>query len=126
MDGYLVHGGIDLARGSSVRIDDGAGILVYVWDGELWITQEGDTRDHFVSPGRWFRIERDGAALLYATRSTHATLTARTPDNYARLITMTPPDATPRVLYDSARQRQSWIETLRYRFRFLERKHSFQ
>lgn len=108
MDGYLVHGGMDLARGSTVRIDDGAGILVYVWQGELWITQEGDPRDYFVSPGRWFRLERDGKSLLSATRPTHATLTAPTPANYARLITSTPTGtAAPRVLYESSRQRRA-------------------
>jgi len=116
MDGYVVHGGMGMARGSSVRIEDGAGILVYVWEGELWITQEGDQRDHFVSPGRWFRLERDGASLLYATRPTHATLTARTPDNYARLISMTPAGTTvPRVLYVGARERRSWLQSLRRR-----------
>jgi len=101
MDGDLANG-IDLARGSSLRIDDAAGTLVYVWEGELWITQEGDTRDHFVSPGRWFRIERDGASLLYATRSTRATLTP------------------------ARRERQGWIESLLQRLRLLGRKHSFQ
>jgi Protein of unknown function (DUF2917) len=101
MDGDLANG-IDLARGSSLRIDDGAGTLVYVWEGELWITQEGDTRDHFVSPGRWFRIERDGTSLLYATRSTRVTLTP------------------------ARRERQGWIESLLQRLRLLGRKHSFQ
>lgn len=126
MDGYLVHGGLGMARGASLRIEDGAGILVYVWEGELWITQEGDQRDHFVSPGRWFRLERDGAAYLYAMRSTHATLTAPTPAHYARLITLTPAGtATPRVLYEASRQGGSWLERLRYRWRFLEKRHSF-
>ena len=101
MDGDLANG-IDLARGSSLRIDDGAGTLVYVWEGELWITQEGDTRDHFVSPGRWCRIERDGASLLYATRSTRVTLTP------------------------ARRERQGRIESLFQRLRLLGRKHSFQ
>src|SRR4051812_21331204 len=109
MDGYVVHGGMGMARGSSVRIDDGAGILVYVWDGELWITHEGDRRDHFVTPGRWFRLERDGTSILYATRSTHATLTAPTPANYARLIAMTPAGALEsRVLYEAPGSRQSF------------------
>jgi len=57
MDGYVVHGGMGMARGSSVRIEDGAGILVYVREGELWITQQGDQRDHFVTAGRSFRVE---------------------------------------------------------------------
>jgi hypothetical protein len=131
MDGYLVHGGMDMARGASVRIEDGAGILVYVWQGELWITQEGDQRDYFVSPGRWFRLESDGTALLYATRSTHATLTSPTPANYARLITMTPAGtATPRVLYEREKGVRNLFSSFEKRFltpfRFLEKKNSLQ
>ena len=120
MDGYVVHGGMGMARGASVRIEDGAGILVYVREGELWITQHGDQRDHFVTPGRCFRVETDGVTLLCATRRTHAALTAPAPGNYARLITMTPAGtATPRVLYDGARERRSWLDSLRYRYRLL-------
>jgi hypothetical protein len=127
MDGYLVHGGMDLARGSNVRIEDGAGILVYVWEGELWVTQEGDRRDYFVTPGRWFRLERNGASLLHATRRSHVTLTAPTPANYARRIAIRPTgNATPHVIYEAARERRSWLDSLRYRFRFLEKRPSFQ
>lgn len=121
MDGYLVHGGMGMERGSTARIDDGRGLLVYVWEGELWVTQEGDARDHFVGPGRWFRIERDGAALLTAMRQTHATLTAPTPNNYARRITVTRAGgASKRVVYDGAMQRRSWLQSLAYRFRFVD------
>ena len=127
MDGYVVHGGMGLARGSSVRIDDGAGILVYVWEGELWVTQENDRRDQFVTPGRWFRLERNGTSLLHATRRSHLTLTAPTSANYARFIAMTPAGGgAPRILYDASRQRRSWLDSLRYRFRFLEKRPSFQ
>ena len=125
MDGYLVHGGMGMARGSTARIDDGNGILVYVWQGELWVTQEGDQRDHFVGPGRWFRIERDGATLLHAMRESHATLTAPTPNNYARRITLSASVTAPeRVVYEGAQERRSWLQSLAYRWRFLERKHS--
>src|SRR3954469_3792754 len=113
MDGYLVHGGMDLERGSNVRVEDGAGILVYVWEGELWVTQEGDQRDHFVTPGRWFRLERNGASLLHAMRRSHVTLTAPTPANYARFIAMTAAGTgTPRLLYEGAKPRQSFGGTL--------------
>jgi hypothetical protein len=105
MDGYLVHGAMDLARGSNVRIEDGAGILVYVWEGELWITQEGDQRDYFVTPGRWFRVERNGASLLHAMRRSRVTLTR---------------------LYEASRQRRGWLDSLRYRFGFLDKRPSFQ
>jgi hypothetical protein len=127
MDGYVVHGGISMARGSSVRIDDGAGILVYVWEGELWVTQENDQRDHFVTPGRWFRLEQDGASLLHATRGSHVTLTAPTPANYARQIAFRPAGSdAPQVLYAAALERRSWADSLRYRLRFLEKRPSFQ
>jgi hypothetical protein len=119
MDGYVVHGGMGMARGSYARIEDGRGILVYVWEGELWITQEGDLRDYIVRGGEWFRIEREGASLLHATRRTHATLTAPTPVDYASSITMTPAGTTEaRVLYQRSSTRgwpQSWAGAFSFR-----------
>ena len=119
MDGYVVHGGMGMARGSYARIEDGRGILVYVWEGELWITQEGDKRDYFVRGGEWFRLERDGAALLHATRRTHATLTAPTPADYAERITVTPAGTTAaRVLYQRSSERgwaRGWMRALSFR-----------
>ena len=64
MDGYVVHGGMGLARGSSVRIDDGAGILVYVWEGELWITEENQPRDIVLKAGACYRLRERGVALV--------------------------------------------------------------
>jgi hypothetical protein len=122
MNGYAVHG-MDLAPGGRVRIDDGPGLLVYVWEGELWITQDDDSRDHFVRPGRWFRVESHGAALMQATRHTHLTLTAPVPENYARMISVTPAGAAaPSVLYDASTRHRSWLGRLRYRLRFLEKR----
>ena len=66
MDGYIVQGGLDVARGSFARIEDGKGMLLHVRDGELWITQERDSRDYYVKPGDWFRIDRDGVVLAGA------------------------------------------------------------
>lgn len=111
VDGYVVHGGLGLGRGASVRIEDGAGIMVYIWEGEVWLTQEGDPRDYFVTPGQWFRIKRDGTALLYATRRTHATLTSARAENYARLISFTPAGtSSPRAIYEAPRRRRAWLE----------------
>ena len=113
VEGYVVHGGLGMGRGASLRIEDGAGILVYIWEGEVWLTQEGDARDHFVTPGQWFRIERDGAALLYATRRTHATLTSPKAQGHARRIVLTPPGTTEaRVLYEAPAHRGTWVERL--------------
>ena len=38
MDGYLINGSVGIPRGSLLRIDEGKGVLVYVWQGELWLT----------------------------------------------------------------------------------------
>jgi hypothetical protein len=114
VDGYVVHGGLGMARGASLRVDDGAGIQVYVWEGELWATQEGDARDYFVSPGQWFRLERDGTALLYATRRTHVSLTSSKAQDHARRITLTPAGTTAqRVLYERAPRRRGWLAFLK-------------
>lgn len=110
MDGYVVHGSIGLERGAFVRVDDGRGMLFYVWDGELWITQEGDRQDYLVGAGEWFRIERGGAALAAATRASHVALTAPVPAHYARRITL-----GPRVIYDRAQERGGWPEAIRMR-----------
>jgi hypothetical protein len=119
MDGYVVHGGMGMARGSCARIEDGRGILVYVWEGELWITLEGDQRDHFVRSGEWFRLASDGSALLQAMSRTHATLTAPTPVDYARRITLTPAGTREaRVLYQRSSMRgwpHSWAAALSFR-----------
>jgi hypothetical protein len=117
MDGYTVHGGIGMTRGTTARIEDGRGILVYVWDGELWLTQEGDQRDHFVRPGRWFRIERDGVCMLHAVRRSHVTLTAPVPTHYARRVSvMAAGSGVPRILYDRGGERGGWLRGLRQRF----------
>ena len=45
--------------------DDAAGI-VRVRRGNVWLTEEGDSRDHFLGAGQEFRITRRGTALISA------------------------------------------------------------
>jgi hypothetical protein len=116
MDGYIVHGGLNMARGSFARIVDGKGILLYVWDGELWITQESDRRDYFIQRGEWFQVERGGVALAYARRRASISLTAPVPAHYARRITLTlPGTSAPRVIYDRAQEPGGWLDGARHR-----------
>ena len=110
MDGYVVHGGMAMARGGFVRIEEGRGMLLYVWEGELWITQEGDPADHLVGPGQWFRLDRAGAALACATRDAHVTLTAPVPSHYARRIMI-----GLRVVYERSREPGGRLRALRMR-----------
>ena len=65
---YVVQGNLDLVRGSMVRIDDGQGMMVRVVSGEVWITEEGDPRDRFVTAGRYVRIVSSGVTLVSALR----------------------------------------------------------
>lgn len=110
MDGYIVHGGLNLARGESLRVEDGKGILLYAWEGELWITQERDRKDHYVKPGEWFRLDRDGAALVYAMRRASITVTAPVPAYYARRITL-----GARAIYERAQEPGGWLAGVRQR-----------
>jgi hypothetical protein len=116
MEGYIVHGGIGMARGSLARIDDGKGLALELWDGELWVTQEGDRRDHFVRPGQRFVVDRDGPVLAYALCASHVTLTAAVPAYYARRITLIAPQSNgARVVYDRAREAGGWLAGLGHR-----------
>jgi len=57
---------IALRAGSTLRVEDGAGLVLQVWEGEVWLTQEGDSRDLYLRANDWFRIERDGATVIAA------------------------------------------------------------
>jgi hypothetical protein len=116
MEGYIVHGGIGMARGSLARIEDGKGVLVYLWEGELHITQERDRRDYFVKPGGWFQLDREGVALVYALRRSHVTLTAPVAAHYARRISMRIRGSSKaRLIYDRAQGSAGWLQGLRHR-----------
>jgi hypothetical protein len=110
MDGYIVQGGLGMARGSLARIEDGRGMLLYVWDGGLWITQERDSRDYYVKPGEWFRLGRNGVVLAYALSRSSVTVTAPVPSHYARRIVL-----GARVIYDRGQEPGGWREAARQR-----------
>ena len=116
MDGYIVHGGIGMVRGDLARIEDGKGVLVYVWHGQLWITQERDRRDYFIKAGERFKLDRAGVTVIYAMRRSALTLTAPVPAHYAKRITLAPPTTSaPRVLYDRAQEPGGWLDYARQR-----------
>jgi hypothetical protein len=106
MQEYIVQGSLGLTRGSLLRVEDGRDILVYVWEGELWLTEEGERTDRLLKAGEWHRLERDGAAVVYALKRSVLTLTAPEPEYYARRIVLARAgSAAPVVLYSAARVR---------------------
>jgi ferric-dicitrate binding protein FerR (iron transport regulator) len=67
---------LDLGEGNLLRIDDGAGVLVSVLRGAIWITQEGDRRDVLLAAGQSVRIENDGLTLIQGLAPSALTLSA--------------------------------------------------
>ena len=53
-----------VAQDRTLRIEDGAGIVVEVSRGAVWLTQEHDPRDYFLRAGDWLRIDRPGAVVI--------------------------------------------------------------
>jgi len=115
MDGYIVQGAMLVPHGGLVLIENGKGMVVEVWDGELWITQARDTRDHLVRPGGSFRLLGEGLVLVSALQPSRITLTAPVPAHYAKRIVLIQSDAAPRMLYERSRERGGWLAGLGYR-----------
>lgn len=63
-----------MARGRMLRIRDGVGSVLRVQSGALWLTQEGDSRDHYIAEGSAFRLSSKGLALAQATRPSSVSL----------------------------------------------------
>ncbi len=111
MQEYLVQGSLNLTRSSVLRVEDGRGILVYVWEGELWITESGERLDRIVRRGEWYRLSRNGAALGYALQRSVLTLTAPQPAGYARrILVQRAGTSVPEALYDAARERGQTLQ----------------
>jgi hypothetical protein len=68
-----------MARGRILRIQDGAGSVVQVHSGALWLTQEGDARDYYLGEGSALRLSGSGLALAQATRPSRVSLRATEP-----------------------------------------------
>jgi Protein of unknown function (DUF2917) len=103
---------LDMPRGSTLRIDEGAGSLLHVWEGELWLTEEGGRDDHILREGQWFRVSRGGAALAHAFQRSLVSVTPAAPEQAAqRVALLTAGSEAPTVLYQ--REGFSFVGLLR-------------
>lgn len=59
-----------LRQGATLRIREGEGRSIAVFNGLVWITQKGDPRDVFVASGQTFTIDRPGLVLVDAMNDT--------------------------------------------------------
>ena len=70
MDTSLTQSITPLARGEILRVDRALGQSIAVVRGMVWITEEGDRRDTFLSDGDSFVFSRRGTALVQAITDT--------------------------------------------------------
>lgn len=115
MEGYVVHGAIRLPRGSFGIIEDGRGIEIELWDGELWVTQHADTRDHRVRAGGAFQLAREGRVIFHALRESSITLVAPVPAQYARRIVIVDAGGARHALYERSREGVGWLAAAGHR-----------
>jgi hypothetical protein len=91
MDTYLIEGSVGLPAGNLLCIEDGAGVLVHVWRGEVWLTEEGGGDDNVLAAGQWFRLERNGKAVLQALSASSIGLSAAEPWTKPRCVDVVSP-----------------------------------
>lgn len=101
MNNELRHPLIELTAGSTLRVQDGQGRAVVVFEGLVWITLEGDRRDIVLAAGESFSVDRPGLTLVQAFRDSKLLL--------ARAEPRTPPLPAAASSYEL----QQWARTQR-------------
>jgi len=105
-DEYLIEGAMPLLRDEQLRIENGRDLLIHAWQGSLWITQEGDTRDVVLHAGQSFRLDRDGVALVKCWENAVVALTSPHEKRPARRIEVRAANLPGWNLRPQARPRQ--------------------
>ena len=68
----LVHSGCPL-----VLTGDARGIAIACLEGDLWITEEGDSRDYMIRPGERFVVDRPGRIVVASLQEAELALEGR-------------------------------------------------
>jgi hypothetical protein len=68
---------LDLGQGDVVTLVDAEGTRIAARTGRVWITQEGDRRDHIVGPGETLVVARPGRTVVQALQSARIALRDR-------------------------------------------------
>ena len=100
MNEFVVNGSMPLEQGGTLLIDEGREMLVYVWKGLVWVTQEGEGRDRVLKRGDWIRIDRGGRTVVQALLPSSLALTSPYEEDYAEAVSLSGPKyAHPVALY---------------------------
>ena len=100
MDNELRHPLTELKAGSTLHLRDQQGYAVVVFEGQVWITQDGDARDIVLAGGESFRLDRPGLALVQAMHDSKLMLLQARP----RLAALAP---SSYALHQWAREQRS-------------------
>lgn len=68
-----------LGAGEMFSLQAAPGQCLVVFDGKVWITQEGDPADHVIGAGQSFACDRHGHALVEALEPTRLAVLADAP-----------------------------------------------
>jgi len=72
-----------LDAGQFMKIRDGKGQILAVFDGLVWVTQDGDPRDAFVAKGGVFTFDRPGLAIVEAVKESRLAVLATAAEDEA-------------------------------------------
>ncbi|HUQ29060.1 MAG TPA: DUF2917 domain-containing protein [Usitatibacter sp.] len=59
---------LSLEAGQVVTLDDAQGTRILARSGTVWVTEEGENRDHIVGPGDALVVARPGRTLVQALK----------------------------------------------------------
>lgn len=91
MSEFVVNGSLALEEDGMLLIDEGREMLVYVWSGLVWVTQEGEREDRVLKRGDWLRIEAGGRTVVSALMPSSLALTSPNEQDYAEAILVASP-----------------------------------
>ncbi|MFM9887337.1 MAG: DUF2917 domain-containing protein [Burkholderiales bacterium] len=76
IDEHILHEDLIISRDAMMHVTHGKGLLIFVRMGTVWITQERDPLDKVLGPGQWFRLDREGLAVIGALHGASVTISA--------------------------------------------------
>lgn len=65
-----------LEAGQVVTLDDAKGLRILARSGAVWITEEGDPKDHIVGPGDTLTVAHPGRTVIQALQAAWISITA--------------------------------------------------
>jgi hypothetical protein len=71
----LKTGALQLQRGQTMKVVDGAGSTVCASQAPVWITEENRPRDIVLEPGGCYRLSHRGVAVIEALGATSISIT---------------------------------------------------